>query len=215
MGCNCSNGCGGSFTLPSANTGETGAAGMPGADGVSIVNATASGGTFGGTTYAAGDLVLTLSNGNIVFAGNVLGPAGSTGPAGASSSGATKYTIQWNAESVQYNTLNGWSKVVDMSSTSLDTSTVISGGDQDPTTSNTDFVCDFYFRQTGISSSWEKLSTHTCTEYSAWNQEHGWGYKLIAADSTGDISIQLATPDASGSRISSTVVYDFKLVIIG
>jgi hypothetical protein len=61
--------------------GPPGPAGANGVDGVSVVDAN--------VTNPTGELILTLSNGEEIYAGDVIGPQGPPGPSGPTSSSAT------------------------------------------------------------------------------------------------------------------------------
>lgn len=81
-------------SVVNSNAGPLGPPGPPGADGVSIVSAE--------VEPNPGNLIITLSDGTVINAGNVIGPPGPPGPPGESIRNTTTIFENYKAKSTDY-----------------------------------------------------------------------------------------------------------------
>lgn len=202
MGCNCNDGCGGSLTLPNGAAGTNGSNGAPGANGVSITNASVSG----------GNLVLTLDNGTTINAGSVVGPTGAAGTSASTSSIIQKYSYLesdvnlagggTHGITIQGSSISGSTAGALRSSEELNGSTV----------SSTDFVIQGFYSIMGIHGYTQWMGMPLVTSTSTLQDDH-LGFNLTTIATNGSIAISINKSSLVGNQGSLT--YSFKFIIIG
>jgi hypothetical protein len=222
MGCNCNNGCGGSFTLPSVQggtgtSGNSGTNGINGADGVSVSSASIDGN---------GNLIITYSNGTVSDAGTVVGSDGNNGTDGANISGVNKYSHVWNNVSLVPSDIgDGVTTLATITGASIQTASgFLSSIELNGTsTAKTDFTSDLYYQPGQQTGGWQKVG-HANVSGSAKMLQDGIGHHTSVDASSGDIVVRIilgpdfatSTPAlAPGAAAPPTIGTNFKLILIG
>ena len=197
MGCNCNDGCSGSFTLPSGSAGADGVNGSNGIDGVGVSN-----------TYvdSNGNLQVQLTSGTIINAGLVKGADGADGTCDCATA-VSKYEL--NAFAVTFASTRGYEYTTSVSNSAITGSTcgelitacAISGS----TYTNIGAFAHTAWGRYQNSDSWFPIRPLSLSEVPSGS---GVEYHLQVAESSGQINWTVYT-NGQGLKL------DLRLVIVG
>ena len=197
MGCNCNDGCSGSFTLPSGSAGADGVNGSNGVDGVGVSN-----------TYvdSNGNLQVQLTSGTIINAGLVKGADGTDGTCDCSTS-VSKYEI--NAFAVTFASTSSFEYSTSVANSAITGSTcgelivpcAISGS----TLSSIGAFAHTAWAKHTSTDSWFPIRALSLSDVPSGS---GTEYHLQVSDSSGQISWTVYT---NGQALK----LDLRLIIVG
>jgi hypothetical protein len=204
MGCNCNNGCGGSYTLPSGAAGTNGSNGASGQDGVSVTNA---------NINSNGNLELTLDNGQIIDAGYVLGSNGTDGVCVCDD--ITKYSYLHSGVILVAGSNNASSSsfVIISSTISASSGGVFKTSSQlnGTTVPTSDFTIMGFEQPITGGSMWTAIPTINDADTLA---EVSYGFITSVNEGTGDITIKIKKSGILFG-VNHSSEHNFKFVIIG